>query len=82
MKFLNLTKTFYVALSFGFTLVVFSSTAFACDCFGPSGKKAIRKESAAFLGTVTNLEYLDVKSASIEPRIVVTFSVSRVGVAT
>ncbi len=78
MKFLNLTKLLTIALSFSFTVLIFSSTAFACDCAGPSGKNAIRKGSAAFRGTVTKIEYLDVKTGSNEPRIMVTFSVSRV----
>ena len=73
----NLARLFTFALSLSFTVLVFSSTAFACDCFGPSGKKAIRKDSVAFRGTVTNIEYLDVKNSSIEPRIVVTFSVRK-----
>jgi hypothetical protein len=78
MKFLNSTKLLTLALSFSFTVIIFSSTAFACDCGGPSGKNAIQKGSVAFRGTVTNIEYLDVKTGSNEPRIVVTFSVSRV----
>ena len=78
MNALSLAKLFSLALSLSFTALVFSSTASACDCAGPSGKKAIRKDSVAFRGTVTNIEYLDVKNSSIEPRIVVTFSVARV----
>jgi hypothetical protein len=78
MKVLNLTKLLTFALSFSFTVLVFSASAFACDCGGSSGKAAIRKGSAAFRGTVTDIEYLDEKKGSIEPRIKVTFSVSRV----
>lgn len=65
-------------MSSSFAVLIISSTVFACDCIGPSGKNAIRKDSAAFRGTVTNIEYLDVKTGLNEPRIVVTFSVSRV----
>lgn len=72
-----MTKLLVIAMSFSFTAPLFSSTVFACDCAGPSGKKAIRKDSVAFRGTVTNIEYLEVKTGSIEPRIAVTFSVSR-----
>ncbi len=78
IKFLNSTKLLAFALSFGFTVLIFSSTAFACDCAGPSGKNAIREGSVAFRGTVTKIEYLDAKTSSNEPRIVVTFLVSRV----
>jgi len=78
MKFPNLTKLATIALGISFSILIFSSSAFACDCAGPSGKKAIRKDSVAFRGTVTNIEYLDAKTGKTEPRIVVTFSVSRV----
>ena len=78
MQFLNPTKLLIFALSFSFAVLIFSSTAFACDCAGPSGKNAIREGSVAFRGTVTKIEYLDIKTGSNEPRIVVTFSVSRV----
>jgi hypothetical protein len=78
MKFLNLTKILNMALSLSLAALIFSSTVFACDCAGPSGKSAIRKDSAAFRGTVTKIEYLDARTGSTEPRIIVTFSVSRV----
>lgn len=78
MKFLNLAKSLTVAASFCLTILIFSSTTFACDCNGPSGKNAIRKGSVAFRGTVINIEYLDTKPDVREPRIIVTFSVSRV----
>jgi hypothetical protein len=78
MKFLNLTKLLTLVLSFSSAVLIFSSTAFACNCATPSGKRAIREGSAAFRGTVTKIEYLDAQTGTNEPRIVVTFSVSRV----
>jgi hypothetical protein len=78
MKFPNSLKLLTLALSLSFVLSVAASTALACDCAGPTGKDAIREGSAAFRGTVTKIEYLDVKTGSNEPRIVVTFLVSRV----
>lgn len=78
MNFLKSTKFLTIALSIGFTLLIFSSNSFACDCIGPSGKEAITGDSVAFRGKVTNIEYLDAKDGTKEPRIAVTFSVSRV----
>ena len=81
MNFIHFTKLVTIALSFSFTILIFSSPALACDCMQPTGKSAIRKDSVAFHGTVTSIEYLDArisKTESKEPRIVVTFSVSRV----
>ena len=59
-------------------MLAFSSTALACDCVGPRGKMALAASHAAFRGTVTNIEYLDSKTGQSEPRILVTFLVSRV----
>jgi hypothetical protein len=78
MKFPNLAKITVTVLGFAFSLIFFSLPVFACDCVGPSGKQAITPSSAAFRGTVTGIEYLDVKNAAAEPRIIVTFTVSRV----
>ena len=78
MNPLSLTKLVSFASSLILAVLVFSSTATACDCVGPTGKDAIRKGSVAFRGTVTNIEYLDEKQGRDEPRILVTFSVERV----
>jgi len=78
MNFSSIIKVLTIKLSVAFTLLILSSTNFACDCTGPSGKSAIRENSVAFRGTVTNIEYLDAKDGKREPRIKVTFVVSRV----
>ena len=78
MEFQNPTRKVTAASGCMFMMLLFSISVFACDCVGPRGKQAIGRASAAFRGTVTNIEYLDAKIGSIEPRIVVTFAVSRV----
>ena len=59
-------------------MLITSTSGFACDCFGSRGKEALGTADAAFRGTVTNIEFLEAKTAQNEPRIKVTFSVSRV----
>ena len=66
------------ALGFAFCLMFFSLPVLGCDCVGPSGRQAITPSSAAFRGTVTDIEYLDVKPGTAEPRTRVTFKVARV----
>ncbi len=78
MEFLNLTKLFILALCFCFTMLIFSAPVFACDCAGATGKKALAYADIAFRGTVTNIEFLEPKTAQNEPKIKVTFSVFRV----
>lgn len=78
MKIHSCWNLLSIAVGCAFTLLTFFSTSFACDCIGPSGKKAIRKDSVAFLGTVQSIRYVDTKPNRSEPRIIVTFSVSRV----
>ena len=76
-KILRSLKLLFIVVNFALMMLILSSPVFACDCAGPTGKKAIRKNSVAFRGTVTNIEYLNEKTGKIEPRIKVTFSVSR-----
>ena len=59
-------------------MLIFSASAFACDCGGPTGVKALGGADAAFRGVVTNIEFLEPKTDRNEPKIKVSFSVSRV----
>lgn len=78
MKFVNLVKNLTFLFGFQCALLIFASPVLACDCDGPRGKLALVEADAAFRGTITNIEFLDSKTAVSEPRIIVTFSVSRV----
>ena len=52
--------------------------ALACSCFPQPMDAALKYSDAVFVGTVTNVEYLDdPKQTNPEPRIIVTFAVGR-----
>ena len=78
MRYVRTAKVLTIALSLTGLMFIFSSKAIACDCTGPRGKAAVKASFVAFRGIVTKVEYLDPDTAQSEPRIIVTFSVSRV----
>jgi len=67
-----------IALSLAGLIFSSSQQTVACSCDGARGKAAVKASHLAFRGTVTNVDYLDTDTAQSEPRIIVTFSVSRV----
>lgn len=79
MRYAKTAPVLMIALSlFGF-LSFGSSQALACSCLSnPRAKEALKASQVAFRGTVINVDYLDEDTPVSEPRIVVTFSVSRV----
>lgn len=59
-------------------MLIFSASAFACDCSGLRGVDALAGADTAFRGIVTNIEFLEPKTERNEPKVKVTFSVSSV----
>jgi hypothetical protein len=78
MRYVRTNKVLTIVLSLTGLMFIFSSQAIACDCTGPRGKAAVKASVAAFRGIVSKVVYLDPDTAQSEPRIIVTFSVSRV----
>ncbi|MGH9970194.1 MAG: hypothetical protein ACREBG_20695 [Pyrinomonadaceae bacterium] len=71
-------KSVTILLSLATLILILSSPAAACSCLGRSGKAALKESQVAFRGTVAKVDYLDPDTDQSEPRIVVTFLVSRV----
>ena len=79
MRYAKIAKLPIIALSLLGFLAIVSSQALACSCLSdPRAREAIKASHLAFRGTVTNVDYLDTDTPQSEPRIIVTFSVSRV----
>lgn len=73
-----MTKALLTIFGVFLTSIISASTTFACDCVGPGGKRAMTKVSVVFSGKVKKIEYLEKDSDKTEPKIKVTFVVSRV----
>lgn len=78
MRRVKTARVLTLTLGLAGLVLIFSPQAHACDCTGPRGKAAVKASAVAFRGTVTKVEYLDPDTDRSEPRIIVTFSVSRV----
>ena len=78
MRCLKTAKPLAYALSLFVILFAWPARAIACSCDRPSAKDAVEASLLAFRGTVAKVEYLDPDTPQTEPRIIVTFSVSRV----
>jgi hypothetical protein len=78
MCYVKTAKALMIVLSLASLMFVFPLQAMACSCVGPRGKAAVKASLVAFRGTVTKIDYLDPDTAQSEPRIIVTFLVSRV----
>ena len=78
MKYLKTVKLLIVTTSFCFLMLVSATPTLACDCAAASGAIALTYADISFQGVVTNIELLEPQTAYNEPRIKVTFSVSRV----
>ena len=78
MSYVKTRKVLMFGLSFVGFLSIFTSQAIACSCYRPRAHDAVKGARVAFRGTVTKVDYLDEDTPQSEPRIVVTFSVSRV----
>ena len=60
-----------------FISVAFSESLLATSCASPSPEHAFRKADVVFAGRVTKVKYLDNPKEVVEPRIIVTFDVSK-----
>ena len=78
MRWMARAKALIIALSMAGLIFSSPPHAIACSCVGPRGKAAVKASLVAFRGTVTAINYVDPDTAQTEPRIIVTFSVSRV----
>jgi hypothetical protein len=65
----------YIIIILGF--LFYLQSVWACSCFPPSELHSLQNNDAAFIGRVTNIEFMEDPGKVVEPRVKVHFDVLR-----